>query len=106
MTALPGRSREVVLSTPLSGSPATPSRPAPPHATRLPNTDLSRCSCTGRKAIKLGEEALALARRILPAGDPHTVGAMKLLVALYKSVDLAEKAAQLEAEIATLSAGK
>ena len=58
------------------------------------------------KAIKLAEEALALARRILPAGDPRTVEAMKMLIPLYKSVDLAGDAAKLEAEIAALKGGK
>ena len=61
---------------------------------------------SGRKAIKLGEEALALARRILPAGDPRTVEAMKGLITLYKSVDLADKAAALEAEMTAPKGGK
>jgi hypothetical protein len=54
---------------------------------------------SGRKALKLGEEALALARRVLPAGDPATAAAMKALIPLYRSVDLEEEAAKLEAEL-------
>ena len=54
---------------------------------------------SGRKAIKLGEEALALARRTLPAADKHTAEAMKTLIPLYRSVDLEEEAAKLEAEM-------
>ena len=54
---------------------------------------------SGRKSITLGEEALKLARRVLPAGDKQTVHAMKVLVALYKSVDLDEDARKLEAEM-------
>ena len=61
---------------------------------------------SARKAIKLGKEALALARGNLPAGDAHTIAAMKVLVPLYKSVDLEDDARSLEAEIATLSGGK
>lgn len=58
---------------------------------------------SGRKAIKLGEEALALARRVLPAGDPHTAEAMKVLVPLYRSVDLEVNAAKLEAELQAMT---
>ncbi len=54
---------------------------------------------SGRKAIKLGEEALAIARRALPAGDQRTVEAMKVMVQLYKLVDLNDEAGKLEAEI-------
>lgn len=54
---------------------------------------------SGRKAIKLGEEALALARHTLPASDLHTIEAMKVLVTLYRSVDLEADAAKLEAEL-------
>ena len=57
---------------------------------------------SGRKAIKLGEEALALARRVLPAGDPHTVEAMKVLIRLYRLVDNDVAAAKLEEEIKVL----
>jgi hypothetical protein len=57
---------------------------------------------SGRIAIKLGEEALALARRVLPAGDPNTAAAMKALIPLYKSVDLTEEAAKLEEELKAL----
>jgi eukaryotic-like serine/threonine-protein kinase len=61
---------------------------------------------SGNKAIKLGEETLALARRVLPAGDARTLAAMKALIPLYKSVDLAGDAAKLEAEIQTLTKGR
>jgi hypothetical protein len=57
---------------------------------------------SARKAIKLGEEALALAQRVLPAGDPGTIEAMKALVPVYKSVDLNADALKLEAEIQSL----
>ena len=57
---------------------------------------------SGRKAIKLGEEALTLARRVLPAGDPRTVEVMKILIPLYRSVDLEADAAKLEAEVKAL----
>ncbi len=59
---------------------------------------------SGRKAIKLGEEALALARRVLPAGDPRTVEAMKVLIRLYRLVDNETEAAKLEEEIKALPA--
>jgi tetratricopeptide (TPR) repeat protein len=58
---------------------------------------------SGRKAIKLLEEALPLARRVLP-GDKRTIQAMKLLIPLYKSVDLDDEARRLEAEIQSLTA--
>jgi len=61
---------------------------------------------SGSQAIKLGEEALALARRVLPAGAPLTIKAMKTLIPLYNSVDLTGDAAQLEAEVATLTGKK
>jgi serine/threonine protein kinase/Flp pilus assembly protein TadD len=57
---------------------------------------------SGRKALKLGEEALALARRVLPAGDPQITAAMNALIPLYRLVDLEEEAEQLEAELTTL----
>lgn len=59
---------------------------------------------SGRKAIKLGEEALALARRVLPTGDPRTIEEMKVLIPLYRSVDLEADAARLEAEVKALPA--
>ncbi len=59
---------------------------------------------SGRKAIKHGEAALALARRVLPAGDPSTIKAMKVLIPLYRSVDLEADAAKLEEELKALPA--
>ncbi len=56
----------------------------------------------GRKAIALGEDALALARRVLPAGDQRTADAMKALIPLYRLVDLAQEARRLEAELQAL----
>jgi hypothetical protein len=61
---------------------------------------------SGRKAIRLGEEALALARRVLPAGDPCTVEAMNVMVDLYNSVDLTGEAAELIAELEALKTEK
>ena len=59
---------------------------------------------SGRKAIKLGEEVLTLARRVLPAGDAHTIGAMKILIPLYRLVDNETEAAKLEEELKALPA--
>ena len=53
------------------------------------------------KVALRGKEALELARRI-PAGDPRTKKAMKVLIPLYKSVDLADEAAKLEEELQAL----
>lgn len=57
-----------------------------------------------RKAIKPGEETLFTAHCLLPAGDTDTREAMKVLTSLYKSVDLNDKAARLEAELKALPA--
>ncbi len=59
------------------------------------------CAADGsaRQAIKLGEEALTLARTKLPVGDPRLLAAMKALVTAYHSVDLTAEAKMLEAEI-------
>jgi eukaryotic-like serine/threonine-protein kinase len=57
---------------------------------------------SARKAIKLGEEALTLARRVLHAGDPRTIAAMKILVPVYRSVDLEDDARRLETEMQAL----
>jgi tetratricopeptide (TPR) repeat protein len=57
----------------------------------------------GSRAIKLGEEALGLARD-LPAGDPLIKTVMKGLLPIYKSLDLDEKAAELEKELQALPA--
>jgi hypothetical protein len=54
---------------------------------------------SGRKAIKLAEAALDLARRVLPTGDTHTLEAMKTLIPLYRSVDLEAEAAALEQQL-------
>jgi hypothetical protein len=59
---------------------------------------------SGRKALKLGEEALALARRVLPAGDPQIAAAMNALIPLYRLVDLEEEAAKIEEDLKALPA--
>jgi hypothetical protein len=59
---------------------------------------------SGRKAVKLGEEALALARDLLPAGDSRTKNAMQVLVPIYKMLDLDAEAAKLEKELQALPA--
>ncbi len=55
---------------------------------------------SGRKSIKLGEEAVKLVRRVLPPGDPLTTAALKTLIANYRRVDRNEDAERLEEELA------
>ena len=55
----------------------------------------------GRKAIKLGEEALALARR-RPNNTDLIRASIKILVPLYRSVDLEDEARTLEQEAQNL----
>ena len=57
---------------------------------------------SGRKSIKLGEDALALAHRVLPAGDPRVIEAMNVLATLYRLVDRNVEATKLEVEMKTL----
>ena len=57
---------------------------------------------SGRKSIKLGEEALELVRRVLPPGDPLAIAALKTLIANYRRVDRNEDAERLEEELANV----
>ena len=79
----------------------------PDHADTITAITALAAACgadgSGRKAIKLGEEAPALARRVLPAGDPQTIEAMNVLVRLYRAVDLEADAAKLEVELQAMT---
>jgi tetratricopeptide (TPR) repeat protein len=57
---------------------------------------------SGRKASKLGEEALALALRVLPAGDVRTRNAMEVLLTIYTTLGFDERVAELEKQLQAL----
>ena len=55
-------------------------------------------------SITASESNEALARRVVPTGEPGTVEAMKVLIPLYRSVGLKADATKLEAELKALPA--